>query len=150
MDSKQIIVLNVRGFKYEILIDSLSIHPDTRLGKLRTQIRNINFAEISLLCDRFNAELNEFYFDRDPFVLNMILNYYRTKKLHFNHTECFVFLRDELEYWQIDYHDFHSCCLVIYYDKMEHSEELLKIEKAVIKNMNNVENFGKRFYPDLR
>ena len=133
MNSKQTIFLNVRGFKYEVLLDSLGNHPNTRLGKLRMAVKKQNSIEISLLCDRFNSDLNEFYFDRDPFVLNMILNFYVTKKLHMNQTDCVSFLKDELDYWQIDEYDFHLCCRVAYLEKAEHLEELESVEKEIMK-----------------
>ena len=148
--NKQTIFLNVRGFKYEVLLDSLGNHPNTRLGKLRMAVKKQNSIEISLLCDRFNSDLNEFYFDRDPFVLNMILNFYVTKKLHMNQTDCVSFLKDELDYWQIDEYDFHSCCQVVYHDKMYNFKDLLKTEQWALKLFNRNDNFGNYFFPDLR
>jgi len=150
MNSKQSICLNVRGFKYEVMLDSLANHPNTRLGKLRMAIKKQNLSEISILCDRFNSNLNEFYFNRDPFVLNMILNYHVTNKLHMDQKDCVCFLKDELDYWQIDDYDFHSCCQVVYYDKKQNFEEILKIEQSALNIFSSKDDFGKHFFPEMR
>ena len=142
--NKQTIFLNVRGFKYEVLLDSLGNHPNTRLGKLRIAIKKQNSIEISLLCDKFNSDLNEFYFDRDPFVLNMILNFYLTNKLHMNQTDCVSFLKDELNYWQIDEYDFCLCCRVAYLKKAEHLEELESVEKEIMKKYYDDEDANRK------
>ena len=132
-NKQQTVILNVRGFKYEVLQDSLGNHPNTRLGKLRIAIQKRNLNEITLLCDRFNYDLNEFFFDRDPFVLNMVLNFFRTNKLHMNQYDCADFLKDELDYWEIDDYDFHLCCRVPYHVKCENIEDLREVEKEIMK-----------------
>lgn len=144
------IIINARGIKYEILLHSLDKYPNTRLGKLKKLIIKQNSIDIGLLCDKFNHELTEFYFNRDPFVLNMILNYYQTEKLHVSHTECVLFLQEEFEYWQIDEYAFHSCCQVVYHDKLEDSEEITKMEKITFKNFNHRDDFGPYCFPKLR
>ena len=151
MESKQTIILNVRGFKYEILLDSLESYPNSRLGKLRNQIKNSNLNEISVLCDKFSSDLKEFFFNRDPFILNMILNYYQTKKLHMNQNECIILIKDELDYWEINDSDFDSCCQVLYMDKIIQCEELKLLENKIIKQINDSLSlsYGK-FLPNIR
>ena len=61
-----------------------------------------NYEEIANLCDRYSDDLNEFYFNRDPYILNMILNYYQTQKLHLNYNQCMLFIKSELIYWGIE------------------------------------------------
>lgn len=148
--SQQTILINVRGFKYEVLLDSFANHPNSRLGKLRMAIKKQNPNELSLLCDRFDRDLNEYYFNRDPFVLNMILNFYVTKRLHMNQTDCVGFLKDELDYWQIEDNDFNSCCQVFYHNKMQNFEEISKIEQSALKAFNQIDDFGEHFFPELR
>ena len=149
-NNKQTNFLNVRGFKYEVLLDSLGNHPNTRLDKLRKEIKNQNLNEISLLCDKFSSDLKEFYFNRDPFVLNMILNYYVTNNLHMNQTDCVSFLKDELDYWQIDDCEFYSCCQVVYHDRMQNFVDLLEIKQWVFKTLDEKDNFGIHFFPNFR
>lgn len=148
-DNKTIII-NARGIKYEILSRTLDKFPNTRLGKLKKHINNNNLHDIGLLCDRYNTELTEFYFNRDPYVLNMILNYYQTHKLHINHSECVLFLQAELDYWQIDEDSFHSCCQVVYHDKLDNAEDLIQFEKKVFKKFNHRDDYGKYCFPRIR
>ena len=57
------VVINVGGIRFYVswsLIDRL---PQTRLGRLR---RARNTQDILDLCDKFNIEDNEYYFDRHP------------------------------------------------------------------------------------
>ena len=78
------------------LLDRL---PQTRLGKLR---RARNTAEILELCDKFNIEDNEYYFDRHPRNFGAVINFYRTGKLHLGEEGCPVAFKQDLEYWNID------------------------------------------------
>ena len=149
IDNKTIII-NARGIKYEILLHSLDKYPNTRLGKLRKLIINQNSIEIGLLCDKHNYELTEFYFNRDPFVLNMILNYFQTDKLHVSITECVLFLKDELEYWQIDEYAFQSCCQVVYHDKLESADELIHLENIIYKRVHQKDDYGNYCFPKIR
>ncbi len=99
----EMIHLNVRGIVFKICIKRLANLPRSRLARLASLIRSEgNSKELTKLCDDFDLDQMEFYFDRDPFILNNILNLYYTGKLHVNHSECVYFIRDELEYWQID------------------------------------------------
>ena len=98
------IFLNVRGIKYKISMKRLINLPRSRLARLANLIQSNenNGKELAKLCDDYDLDQMEFYFDKDPFVLNRILNLYQNGKLHVNHSECVYFIRDELEYWQID------------------------------------------------
>ena len=98
------IYLNVRGVKYKISMKRLINLPRSRLARLAKLIQSDenNEKELAKLCDDYNLDQMEFYFDKDPFVLNRILNLYQNGKLHVNHSDCVYFIRDELEYWQID------------------------------------------------
>ena len=109
--SSEMIRLNARGITYKINMQRLSNLPRSRLGILKEKILEKDEQEVAKLCDGFDLERLEFYFDRDPFVLNKILNLYHTGRLHINHSECVFFIREELEYWHIeDYSlDVKSC-----------------------------------------
>ena len=144
------IILNVRGIKYEVILDSFNEFQNTRLGILSIHIKNKNYDEISKLCDRYNDDLNEFYFNRDPYVLNMILNYYQTKRLHLNNDQCVLFIKSELEYWCIEEYLLQSCCQAFYCDKLEDLNEIIEIESKIIRKRFKKIDFGKRCFPKLR
>jgi len=144
------IILNARGIKYEVILDSFDKFEHTRLGNLSVQIKNRNFLEIAKLCDSYSDDLNEFYFNRDPYVLNMILNYYQTKKFHLNYNQCVLFIKSELKYWSIDDFLLQSCCQTFYSDKLEDLNEITEIENKIIHKRYEIIDFGKYCFPKLR
>ncbi len=61
--------------------------------------------------------------------------------------DCVCFLKDELDYWQIDDYDFHLCCRVSYIEKLEYFNELKLVEKEIMKKYHDDEETpGKRFF----
>lgn len=144
------VVINARGIKFKVYIQNFDKYPRTRLGKLAQKIKLKDAAEINKLCDEFDSNSDEYYFDRDPFVLNRILSYYTTNSLHISHSECVHFIRDELEYWQIDEYALSSCCKLIYFEKCDEIDDLVDNEEALRKRVDFKEDFGTRFYPEIR
>ncbi len=101
------------------------------------------------ICDDFNPDTFEFYFDRDPFVLNSILNFYSNDELHLNNNVCASFFSNELEYWGIDGCEFHECCISKYLNKKNDIFEEIKKEKEIIKEYTHKDKFGE-YFPELR
>lgn len=149
--SEKTVILNARGHKYQVLKENLAKYPTTRLGKLMKFSIEKNRNEISALCDYCDEKQNEFYFDRDPFILNMILNYYQSGKLHLtNTTTCSIFLHQELKYWQIDEFLFDSCCEFVYFNDLEEIKKILQTEEEIIEKLNKKENANDEFKSKLR
>ena len=148
--TKETIILNARGIKYEVLLDSLEMFPNSRLGRLRYHILEKQLIHIGQICDKFNADLTEFYFNRDPFILNMFLNSYQTGELHISQNYCSLFMREEMDYWQLDEAKLEPCCLVHLHKRLEENQEVLEIKETLINGPNLRENFGNAFYPQLR
>ena len=96
------IILNVRGIKYEVLKINLNKFPKTRLGRIVNDIEEKSEVQ--------KVSYYEFYFDRDPYILKLILNYYITGKLHVSNTNCVNLFRDELAFWEIDEDYINICC----------------------------------------
>ncbi len=144
------IIINSRGIKYEVILETLNKYLNTRLGKLYVEIKNKNYEEIANLCDRYNDDLNEFYFNRDPYVLNMILNYYQTEKFHLNYNQCVLFVKSELIYWGIEEYLLESCCQTFFSDKLEDLTEIIQLENQIIETKNHLDDFGKCLFPKLR
>ncbi|ODM97961.1 Potassium voltage-gated channel protein Shab [Orchesella cincta] len=99
--------INVGGEKHEILWENLGKQPDTRLGQLKNARSH---EEILELCEDYSLEDNEYFFDRQPKAFAIILNLYRTSKLHLAEEICVVEFLDELEYWGVDEHQLDPCC----------------------------------------
>ena len=85
----------------------------------------------------------EFYFDRDPFMLNSILNYYSNGVFHLNDNVCVDFFYRELEYWGIDIYQLDECCILKYWMKKNAIDDEIKREKLIIKKHLKKDNFGK-------
>ncbi|CAA91765.1 Potassium voltage-gated channel protein egl-36 [Caenorhabditis elegans] len=92
------IVLNVGGVRHETYQATLKKIPATRLSRLTPSLAN------------FDPLLNEYFFDRHPAVFAMILNYYRTGKLHYPTDVCGPLFEEELQYWGLDASDTEPCC----------------------------------------
>ena len=138
------VFLNVRGIRYEVMLENFLKYPHTRLGLLRSQIVIQNREKISDLCFKCSTDLKEFYFDRDPFVLNKILNLYQTGQLHINTSaECASFINDELKYWMIDPSLLSNCCQISFSEKLEETEDLEKSLQKITKNLNRKKKFSK-------
>ena len=104
------VVLNARGRVYEILLHKLEQFPaSSRLGKLRNFVI-MEPDELLEVCDNYNLNSNEFYFDRDADILGRILNFQCTGKLHFDENVCIFFLRNELNYWGFNEEHLDLCC----------------------------------------
>ena len=109
------VALNARGHRFQVLKSKLGQYADTsRLAKFKAN----NLHELTQLCDYYSPDLNEFYFDRDPFILNLILNYEPQKKLHLiSSNECLNHLISEFNYWfngKTDVYEamFDDCCRI--------------------------------------
>ncbi len=97
------------------------------------------------LCDDFNLETFEFYFDRDPFILNSILNYYTNGELHLSDNVCVDLYFKELEYWGHSEDEFKECCISKYWKKRNEINDSIKLERKVIENYTKENDFGNCF-----
>lgn len=144
------IIINARGIKYEVSIGHFERLPSSRLGKLSRYILTNNTNEIIRLCDNYKPELNEFYFNRDPYILNSVLTYYQTGKLHIKQSGCVCFINDELGYWDVDEHSFEPCCQITYLEKLEEINDSFKIRQNLLEELNCLDDFSDCCCPKLR
>lgn len=136
---KKRVIINVGGVKHEMLWKSLERLPKTRLGKLRFA-RDLN--EIEDLCDDYDPNENEFFFDRSSRSFTSVVNFYRTGKLHLVEDMCVLSFHDDLEYWGI--HEFYlePCCQHKYYQRKELVMEEMRKEDDLLRERIIEENFG--------
>ncbi|XP_009078101.1 PREDICTED: potassium voltage-gated channel subfamily C member 1-like, partial [Acanthisitta chloris] len=73
-DSKERIVLNVGGVRYETYSSTLWSLPGTKLCSL-TEPHALSTYD-------YDPTTKEFFFDRSPEIFSYVLNYYRTKHFH--------------------------------------------------------------------
>ncbi|XP_046337700.1 potassium voltage-gated channel protein Shaw-like [Haliotis rufescens] len=92
------VVLNVSGKKFVTFWKTLKKFPDTRLGRLSKTSKHYDSA-----CD-------EFFFDRNPKVMTVVLDMYREGELHFPVNVCSACVKQELQFWDIPEDFISECC----------------------------------------
>lgn len=100
--------VNVGGLKRSLCSSTLKKFPDTRLGKLLAcdseedilQVGesfsflsfvftpNLNLSSLLQVCDDYDVQQKEFYFDRNPGLFPYVLHFYQTGKLHIMEELC--------------------------------------------------------------
>ncbi|XP_069072813.1 potassium voltage-gated channel subfamily G member 4 [Pleurodeles waltl] len=125
-DQKHELIVNVGGIKYLVPWSTLDDFPMTRLGKLRFCS---NYEEIIQLCDDYDEDTNEFFFDRNPCAFSMIMSFLAAGKLRILREMCALSFQDELRYWGIEESNLERCCLRKLFQKLEELAEVRKEEE---------------------
>ncbi|XP_069778643.1 potassium voltage-gated channel subfamily S member 2-like [Narcine bancroftii] len=99
------ISINVGGLKRRLSHRTLARFPETRLGRL---LHCCSTESILQLCDDYDEEEEEFYFDRNPALFPLVLNFYHTGQLRSTGKPC-IFMQ-EIEYWGIEFLIDTPCC----------------------------------------
>ena len=113
------VIINVGGVRYETYKSTLRNIPDTRLSWI---------TETTAQNSDFDPGTGEYYFDRHPGVFNMILNYYRTGKLHTPVDVCGPMFEEELAFWGIDEKQIEPCCWMTYRTHRDAQETLAELD----------------------
>lgn len=149
--SRQKVILNSRGTKFQVSLDSFLKFPrHTRLGKL-AEFETLSVDEILQLCTDFEPDELEFFFERDPSVLNLVLNAFLTGDLHLGQANmCELQLTNELNYWMLDVDEGKRCCKTDF--EVGRSEKLqeIKNEQEVIKLVETKKEFNVSWLPETR
>uniref|UniRef100_A0A3Q2P5R1 Delayed-rectifier potassium channel regulatory subunit KCNS1 n=1 Tax=Fundulus heteroclitus TaxID=8078 RepID=A0A3Q2P5R1_FUNHE len=117
-DSEEGLVrVNVGGLKRSLCSSTLKKFPDTRLGKLLACDSEEDILQVGPVCDDYDVQEKEFYFDRNPGLFPYVLHFYQTGKLHVMEELCVFSFSQEIEYWGINEFFLDTCCSYRYHDR---------------------------------
>lgn len=104
---KSICVLNVGGTRYAFTREVIRDFPLRRVSRL---IACATEKEVLELCDDYDRDLNEFFFDRHAQAFVFIMLYVRSGKLRFVPGVCELSFYTEMLYWGLESAHLDSCC----------------------------------------
>lgn len=146
VEAKRLLV-NVGGEKHEILWKTIARLPRTRLGKILSCNSHEQLMDV---CDDYDLNTMEFYFDRQPKTFSSILNFYRTGKLHLQEDACILSFSEDLEYWGIDDLYLESCCQHSYLQRKEMISDEMRKETESLIDSNDEEPIRQGCYYDFQ
>lgn len=97
-----IVNLNVGGKVFHIPTHLILKHPKTRIGVL---VLCKDPAKRLTLCDDYNVQNNEFFFDRDPMFFHYIFHFYCSNVLWVMDSLCPVHFEQEMLFWGLKLKD---------------------------------------------
>ncbi|KAM6300675.1 voltage-gated potassium channel regulatory subunit KCNG4 [Aegotheles albertisi] len=126
VDLKTEIMINVGGIKYLLPWSTLDEFPLTRLSKLKFCS---SYEEIIQLCDDYDEDTHEFFFDRNPNAFGMIVSFLAAGKLMLLRDMCALSFQEELRYWGIEESNLENCCFRKLFQKLQELAEVRKEEE---------------------
>ncbi|XP_062859699.1 potassium voltage-gated channel subfamily G member 3 [Trichomycterus rosablanca] len=104
---KNICILNVGGTKYAFSRDVIKDFPLRRVSRLHSCSSEKEVLEV---CDDYDRERNEFFFDRHSEAFVFIMLYVRSGKLRFVPRMCELSFYNEMIYWGLESSHLEFCC----------------------------------------
>lgn len=101
-----IVNLNVGGKVFHIPKHLVLRHPKTRIGVL---VLCDDPVKRMTLCDDYNVQNNEFFFDRDPMFFHYIFHFYCSNVLWVMDSLCPVNFEEEISFWGLRLKDTPRC-----------------------------------------
>lgn len=126
VDLKREIMINVGGLKYLLPWSTLDEFPSSRLSKLKFCS---SYEEIIQLCDDYDEDTQEFFFDRNPSAFRVIVSFLAAGKLVLLRDTCALSFQEELRYWGIEESHLENCCFRKLFQKVEELAEVRKEEE---------------------
>ncbi|KAM9777553.1 voltage-gated potassium channel regulatory subunit KCNG3-like [Neosynchiropus ocellatus] len=99
--------LNVGGRRFCFPAELMKRLPLTRLSRLQ---RCVSESELLEVCDDYDHESNEFFFDRHSEAFGFIVSYLQHGKLRFIPHMCELSFYNEMLYWGLESADLQPCC----------------------------------------
>ncbi|XP_031994442.1 potassium voltage-gated channel subfamily V member 2 [Hylobates moloch] len=117
--------VNVGGHSYQLDYCELASFPKTRLGRLATSTSRSR--QLSL-CDDYEEQTDEYFFDRDPAVFQLVYNFYLSGMLLVLDELCPRCFLEELGYWGVRLKYTPRCCRICFEERRDELSEQLKIQ----------------------
>ncbi|XP_030200276.1 potassium voltage-gated channel subfamily F member 1 [Gadus morhua] len=103
------VVVNIGGVKQVLYGDVLTRFPETRLAGI-VESSSAGSEDLSSLCDDYDPDSRELYFDRDPDAFKCIMELYYYGEIHMKRGICPICFMKEMEFWKIDPDYLDECC----------------------------------------
>eukprot|EP00064_Thunnus_orientalis_P024156 superscaffoldBa00009988_g24434 len=100
-------ILNVGGRRFSFSAELMKRLPLSRLSRLH---RCVSESELLELCDDYDRDRNEFFFDRHSEAFSFIMLYVQHGKLRFVPHMCELSFYNEMLYWGLESSDLQLCC----------------------------------------
>uniref|UniRef100_A0AAV2LBR8 BTB domain-containing protein n=1 Tax=Knipowitschia caucasica TaxID=637954 RepID=A0AAV2LBR8_KNICA len=104
---KSVCVLNVGGTRYAFTREVIKDFPLRRVSRLHACATE---KEVLELCDDYDQDRNEFFFDRHAQAFVFIMLYVRSGKLRFVPGVCELSFYSEMLYWGLESAHLDVCC----------------------------------------
>uniref|UniRef100_A0A8D2KXP4 Voltage-gated potassium channel regulatory subunit KCNG3 n=1 Tax=Varanus komodoensis TaxID=61221 RepID=A0A8D2KXP4_VARKO len=103
----QVVVLNVGGTRYSFSREVLKDFPLRRVSRLHGCLSEQDVLEV---CDDYDRERNEYFFDRHAEAFGFIMLYVRYGHLRFVPHMCELSFYNEMIYWGLECSHLDYCC----------------------------------------
>ncbi|KAH0628298.1 hypothetical protein JD844_009241 [Phrynosoma platyrhinos] len=126
--SSSVLNINVGGRTYRLTYQAVATYPTTRLGRLATskdRRRQLG------LCDDYAAQGDEYFFDRDPAVFQLVYNFYASGVLRVRDELCPHSFLEELSYWGVRLKYTPRCCRICFEERRDELNEQLKVQREL-------------------
>ncbi|XP_062376266.1 potassium voltage-gated channel subfamily G member 3-like [Sardina pilchardus] len=104
---KSVCIINVGGTKYALPKDVIKDFPLRRVSRLHNCASEREVLEV---CDDYDRERNEFFFDRHSEAFGFIMLYVKYGKLRFVPQMCELSFYNEMVYWGLESSHLEFCC----------------------------------------
>ncbi|KAK6167958.1 hypothetical protein SNE40_021876 [Patella caerulea] len=112
----EVLVFNVGGTCFETYSSTLRRLPHTRLS------------DEQFLKRHYRKKQADYFFDHDPDVFKVVLQYLRTGELHLPSSLCGASIKAELEFWGVEECTIEDCCWLNYNSWAQTLQSLKKLE----------------------
>ncbi|XP_061751682.1 potassium voltage-gated channel subfamily F member 1-like [Nerophis ophidion] len=134
------ITVNIGGVRVVLFGDVLNRYPESRLAELLNSSSAHNDELISSLCDDFDPNRKEFYFDRDPDAFKCIMDVYYLDEIHIKRGICPICFIKEMEFWKIDQSVLDDCCKSYLSEKEGELKDIAGKVKVILEDLEEDQN----------